>query len=388
MKTKNKIPEALELSEAIAQAVRQCNVDVITSYPITPQTHIVEKLSKFNANGKLKAEFVNLESEHSSMSACIGASASGSRVFTATSSQGLTYMAEMLPIASGLRLPIVMVNANRAISAPINIWNDHSDSMFVRDSGWIQIYCESVQEAYDTLIQAYRIAENKQISLPIMLCIDGFSLSHVMENISLSGDKEVAMFVGKFSPTRKLESKNPKTLGHVASPKDYYLFKQEQVGAIENSLNEIKKANSDFSQKFKRKYGDGLIEEYNLKNAETVFIALGSICSTIKGLINENKFGKSKVGLLRIKTFRPFPKKEIEKIISNNKIKKIIVVDRSNSFGSNNPVYSEIKQLDYLCLNKKETKNFVLGLGGKNITDGEFIEIVNNFNKFKEVNIL
>ena len=211
---------------------------------------IVEKLSKFNANGKLKAEFVNLESEHSSMSACIGASASGSRVFTATSSQGLTYMAEMLPIASGLRLPIVMVNANRARSAPINIWNDHSDSMFVRDSGWIQIYCESVQEAYDTLIQAYRIAENKQISLPIMLCIDGFSLSHVMENISLSGDKEVAMFVGKFSPTRKLESKNPKTLGHVASPKDYYLFKQEQVGAIENSLNEIKKANSDFSQKF------------------------------------------------------------------------------------------------------------------------------------------
>lgn len=393
MNTQNKtskIPKAskaIELSEAIAQAVRQCNVDVVTSYPITPQTHIVEKLSKFKANGKLKGEFVNLESEHSSMSACIGASASGSRVFTATSSQGLMYMAEMLPIASGLRLPIVMVNANRAISAPINIWNDHSDSMFVRDSGWIQIHCESVQEAYDTLIQSYKIAENKQISLPVMICIDGFSLSHVMENVSLLEDKEIAMFVGKFSPITKLESKNPKTFGHVASPKDYYLFKQEQVEAIENSLAEIKKINLEFSQKFKRKYGDGLIEEYNTKNAETVFIALGSICSTIKGLINENKFDK-KVGLVRIKTFRPFPKKEIEKIFSNTKIKKIVVIDRSNSFGSNNPVYSEIKQLDQLCLNKKEMKNFVLGLGGKNITDNEFIELVDNFDKFKEVNIL
>lgn len=382
-----KIAKALELSEAIAQAVRQCNVDVIPSYPITPQTHIVEKLSKFKANGKLKGEFVNLESEHSSMSACIGASASGSRVFTATSSQGLMYMAEMLPIASGLRLPIVMVNANRAISAPINIWNDHSDSMFVRDAGWIQIHCESVQEAYDSLIQAYKIAENKQISLPMMVCIDGFSLSHVMENTSLLDDKDVAMFVGKFSGINKLDSKKPITIGHVASPRDYYLFKQEQVKAIEDSLLEIKKVNLEFSQKFGRKYGDGLIEEYNIKNAETIFVALGSICSTIKGLINENKFDK-KVGLLRIKTFRPFPKKEIEKILSNSKIKKIIVIDRSNSFGSNNPVYSEIKQLDHLCLDKKTMKNFVLGLGGKNITDKGFIDLVNNFEKFKEVNIL
>lgn len=379
---------AIELSEAISQAVRQCNVDVVTSYPITPQTLIVEKLSKLKANGRLRAEFINLESEHSSMSACIGASASGSRVFTATSSQGLMYMAEMLPIASGLRLPIVMVNANRAISAPINIWNDHSDSMFVRDSGWIQMHCESVQEAYDTLIQAYKIAENKQISLPIMVCIDGFYLSHVMENALLLEDKQISAFVGKFSPIIKLDSKNPITLGHVAPPQHYYQFKQEQAEAMENSLNEIKKINFEFAQKFGRKYGDGLIEEHKTKDAETIFIALGSICSTIKGLINENKFEKKNVGLIKIKTFRPFPKKEIEKVLSTSKSKKILVIDRSNSFGSNNPVYSEIKQLGDLCLNKKELKNFVLGLGGKNISDNELIEIVNSFDKFKGANIL
>lgn len=382
--TKEKIPIAIELSDAVAQAIRQCEVNVITSYPITPQTLILEKLSKLKANGKLKAEFVNVESEHSSLSAAIGASAAGSRVFTSTSSQGLMYMAEMLPIASGLRLPIVMVNANRAISAPINIWNDHSDSMFVRDSCWIQIYCESVQETYDTLIQAYKIAENKRIQLPVMICIDGFYLSHVMENAELLEDRQAKAFVRNFIPQKKLDVKKPITIGHVASPDYYYKFKEEQEKAMIYSLDEIKKVNSEFSEKFKRKYGNGLIETCNLGNAETVFISLGSLCCTIKGAIIEKK--DNKTGLIRIRTFMPFPKDEISKALNNKKIKKIVVIDRSLAFGTDNPVYSEIKKL---CLNKNiKIKNFILGLGGKNITEKELFRIIDNFDSFKEVNIL
>ena len=698
-------PIAIELSDAVAHAVKQCEVDVITSYPITPQTLILEKLSKLKANGKLKAEFVNVESEHSSLSAAIGASASGSRVFSSTSSQGLLYMAEMLPIASGLRLPIVMVNANRAISAPINIWCfskeakilmkdlsykqisevkigddvlgkdsrgnlvftkvkntfkrkvenlvkvktekfdlfctsehkfyyhpthdhwttakslknknlhwfgygfnedeqfkkgwlsgvsdgdgcffrdkknrfsfrlkvkdeeivkkfvewsrelgfnmrevdyhkkrgffmaictknkeserlkkflekkeeydfcrgylagifdaegsgpfkikqvviynsnpsiikyvskilkilnisfkvysdkrrggfrirdnyhikinnvpeffvkcrpvlerkrnnilqmtlksvkskikvldvidinkemevynietesknyivngllvhncDHSDSMFVKDGCWIQLYCESVQETYDTIIQAYKIAENKNIQLPVMICIDGFYLSHVMENAELLEDRKVKAFVRNFIPQKKLDCKKPITLGHVASPEHYYKFKEQQEKAMNYSIDEIKKINSEFAEKFKRKYGDGLIEEYNLGNAETVFIALGSLCSTIKGAIIEKN--DKKIGLIRIKSFRPFPKKEMTKLL-NKKIKRIIVIDRSLAFGTDNPVYSEIKKLP---LNKEiKMKNFVLGLGGKNVTEEELFGIINHFDSFKEVNIL
>ncbi len=390
---KIKISPGMELGTAVAHAIQQCNINFISSYPITPQTLMVEKLSKFKAEGNLKAEFVNVESEHSSMSACIGASASGSRVFTATSSQGLMYMAEMLPIASGLRLPIVMANANRAISSPINIWNDQSDSMFVKDAGWIQIYCESVQEVYDTLIQSYKIAENENVLLPIMVCLDGFYLSHVLENVSLLEDKEVLNFVGTFDKKRlnKLDIEKPKTIGHVASPEYYYQFKKEQDIAMKNANKIIEKVHNEFKNKFSRGYGDGFIEDFETKNKETLFISLGSISSTIKSLIIQNKIN---AGLLRIRTFIPFPYKKIKKIISNKKIKKIIVIDRSLSLGLENPVYSEIKK----CLlelnnknknkNSKKIKNFVLGLGGKNVLDEELIDIAKNFDKYDEVTIL
>jgi len=387
-----KIGQGMELGDTVAHAVRQCNVNFISSYPITPQTLMVEKLSKFKADGNLKAEFINVESEHSSMSACIGASVSGSRVFTATSSQGLMYMAEMLPIASGLRLPIIMANANRAISAPINIWNDQSDSMFIKDAGWIQIYCESVQEVYDTLIQAYKIAENENVLLPIMICLDGFYLSHVLENVLLIEDKKVANFAGNFDKKRlnKLDIKKPKTIGSVASPEYYYQFKKEQVMAMENATKIIEKTNDEFKNKFLRGYGDGFIEEFETKNKETLFISLGSISSTIKNLIIQNKIN---AGLLRIRTFIPFPYESIKNFFEkNSQIKKIIVIDRSLSPGLENPVFSEIKK----CLsesnnqnkNSKKIKNFALGLGGKNVLDEELVNLAENFDKYREVTIL
>lgn len=351
MKAKTK---AIQCSYAIAEAVRLCKPEVIASYPITPQTLIVEELAKMHANGTLDAEFLNVESEHSALSACIGAEACGSRTFTATSSQGLALMHEMLFIASGLRLPIVMVVANRALSAPLNIWCDHSDTMASRDAGWIQLYCESIQEAHDTVVQAYKIAE--KVMLPAMVCIDGFTLSHASENTELLTQKQVDSFLPPYKPRYNLE-KNIITIGPVAYPDTYTEFKMQQQKAMSKALEIIKKVNFEFNKKFKRSYGNGLIETYNMQEAKQAIIALGSQCSTIKYALQNTK-----IGLIRIKSFRPFPAKELQEVCK--KLKRIDVIDRSISFGSASPLYNEIKAI---LPSKIKINSHILGLGGRDI---------------------
>ena len=367
-----KVPKSILCSQAIAEAVRLCKPQVIASYPITPQTLIVEALAEMVANGKLDAEFIDVESEHSALSACIGAQACGSRTFTATSSQGLALMHEMLFITSGLRLPIVMVNVNRSLSSPLNIWGDHSDAMASRDAGWIQLYCESVQEAHDTIFQAYKIAENSRVMLPIMVCIDGFNLSHVSENVDLLDEKQINNFLSNYNPEYKLDINKPITFGTIAYPTDYYKFKEQQQEAMSNAFEIIKKVNSDFKQLTGRSYGDGLIEVYNLQGAEQVIIALGSQCSTIKYVINEMKSKGKKVGLIRIKSFRPFPEKELINLCKN--LKRIDVIDRAISLGNHAPLFTEVKAtLDHCNL---KINSHVLGLGGKDITPETIKEVI------------
>lgn len=356
-----------ECSKAIAEAVAQSKPEVIFGYPVTPQTHIIEHLSKLVAEGKLNSQYYNSESEHSALSALIGASACNSRTYTATSSQGLALMSEMLPIASGLRLPIVMTIATRALSAPINIWNDHSDSMMYRDSGWIQFHCENVQEAYDSLFQAYKIAESCLI--PVMHCIDGFNLSHLWESFYPIEQEKIEKFLGKINLPFTLNPKKPITLGSVASPEYYMYFKKQQEKAFKIAEKKIKQINLEFKKIAERKYGNGLIEIVN-PHADIILVAMGSICSTIRQVISKNK----NIGLLKIRSFRPFPYSDIKRILEKKKIK---VIERAISLGAGYPLTSEIKSLNLKC------QSFILGLGGRNISE-KMIERVINSNKSVE----
>lgn len=366
----------IECSHAIAEAVRQCKVGVVAAYPITPQTRIVEKLSEYYSNGKLK-EYINVESEHSALSACIGAAAAGSRTFTATNSQGLLYMSEMLYIASGMRIPIVMAVTNRAVSAPINIWGDHSDAVSQRDSGWIQLYCESSQECYDTIIQAYKISEKTQT--PVMVCLDGFVLSHVVEPVNMLNDNEVLSFLPQYNFNRTLDPENPLTLGYIAYPQHYMKFRELQAKAIDDSAKIVEEVNDEFAEKFKRSYGNGLIECYKTEDAKSVIVAMGSACSTTKAVIDELREKGKKYGLVRIRALRPFPKNNLMKILE--KMKGIGVIDRALSPGSSAPLFTEIKALGL----KADINNFIIGLGGKDITKETIKTIFSKIGQSKEV---
>ncbi len=372
--------KVIEGSDAIAEAAMACNAKVIPVYPITPQTHIVEHIAKKVAEGNFSAEIIYAESEHSAMSAAVGASSVGARTFLATCSQGLALMSEIVYIASGMRLPIVMAIANRALSSPINIWNDHSDTISLRDSSWIQLYCENSQEAYDTIIQAYKIAENEKIKLPAMVCIDGFILSHVFEPVDMDNGL-VKKFLPAWKPENKLDVKKPMSFGAIAYPRHYYLFKKQQQKAMENSVAVIKKVNSDFAKLFKRSYGNGLIEEYKAKDAKLVYVAMGSVCSTIREMIDELRAKKIKAGLVKIKSFRPFPYEDLKKILSG---KDIAVVDKDYSYGANAALFTEIKSM---CLksNKSKIKSFVMGLGGKDVKKEDLKKIVKMMKNKEEV---
>ena len=368
----------IECSHAIAEAVKACKVGVIAAYPITPQTKIVEKLSEFYANHSMdNAQYLNVESEHSALSACIGAAAAGSRTFTATNSQGLLYMAEMLPIASGMRIPMVMAVTNRAVSAPINIWNDHSDTMLMRDCGWIQLFVESSQEAYDTIIQAYKISEKAMI--PVMVCLDGFVLSHVFEVVDLASEKELENFLPKYDFERKLNPDSPLTLGYLAYPSHYMKFREKHEEAVKNSLDVIRETNTEFSEKFERKYGNGLIETYRIDDAKFVLIGMGSLCSTARVAIDEMREKGRKVGLIKIKSFRPFPYEELGKILE--KIKGIAVIDRAVSPGALPPLYTEIKSFNL----KADLNSFIVSLGGRDVTKEMLKSIIMKIGQRKEV---
>jgi pyruvate ferredoxin oxidoreductase alpha subunit len=354
----------IEASEAIAQGVKLCKPAVIPMYPITPQTHIVERLAEYINDGILKSEMIHAESEHSALSAALGAQATGVRTFTATASQGLALMHEILFVVSGMRLPVVMAIANRALSAPINIWNDHQDSISARDSGWIQFYVESAQEALDSIIMAYKVAEDHNVLLPAMVCLDGFTLSHVYEPVDIPKESEVNRFLPKFNPLYKLDPSNPVTMGPVGFPDSFMEFKLQQQEAMKNALPVIKKTNVDFKKKFGRGYGNGLIETYKMNDAKYAVVAAGTVCGTSRVVVDELRKHGKKVGLIKIKCFRPFPNDSLMKACS--RLKGIAVIDRDISLGQEGAIYSELRSLVYdkdIVIN-----GFIAGLGGRDVT--------------------
>jgi pyruvate ferredoxin oxidoreductase alpha subunit len=351
----------IETSDAVARAAMLARPSVVPMYPITPQTHIVERLASFISDGKLNAEIIHCESEHSAISAAIGASAAGARVFTATASQGLALMHEIVFIASGMRIPIVMAVANRALSAPINIWNDQQDSISERDSGWIQLYVETAQEALDTTIMAYKIAENRNVLLPVMVCLDGFTLSHVFEAADIPEQNEVDRFLPKYGPTDKLDPKNPKSFGPISFPNTFTGFRKMQDEAMERSAGIIENVNSEFKKSFSRSYGDGLVETYLIEDAEYALVALGSTCGTIRAVIDEMRAKGKKYGMIKVKCLRPFPGKEI--IEASKNLGGIAVLDRNIAPGAGGAVFTEIKAI----LPEKKISGVILGLGGKDI---------------------
>ena len=350
-------------NEAMAEAMRQINPDVVAAYPITPATEIVQIFSSFVHDGLVDTEFIAVESEHSAMSACIGAAAAGARVMTSTSSQGLALMDEVLYIAAALRLPIVICEINRALSAPINIHCDHSDTMNVRDSGWIQIYAEDSQEAYDSVIQAMKIAE--EAFLPAMVTADGFILSHAMQRIDMLEDEEVQAFIGEHkSPYNLLDTDNPITIGPLDLQDYFFEHKRQEADAMMKAPEVIKKVADEFGQKFGRKYG--LVEEYRLDDAEYAIVVIGSTAGTAKDTVDMMRDKGHKVGLLRIRVFRPFPAEEIVKALKN--VRVVGVMDRAdgvNAYGG--PVFMEVRAALYEEEKKPDVYSFVYGLGGRDV---------------------
>ncbi len=342
-------------------------------------THIPEKVADFVYDGEMDCKMIDVESEHSALSACLGAQAAGSRTFTATASQGLALMHEVLFAASGMRLPVVMAVANRALSAPINIWNDHQDSISARDSGWMQFYVESAQEALDTIIMAYKIAENKNILTPAMVCLDGFTLTHVFEPVQIPEQKEVDSFLPSYNPLHKLNPKKPVSMGPIGYPNSYMDFKKQQQDAMQEALKEIKKVQTQFKNKFKRTYGNGLIEEYRIKGADYAILSMGTVCSTTKDIVDELRKRGEKVGAIKIKTFRPFPEEDILKATKN--LKAVAVLDRNISLGQEGALYSEIKAAMKNC--KTMIHSFIIGLGGRDVTPNMIKKVFSKISRLK-----
>jgi len=365
--------EFFEGSHAVADIIRLCKPGVISAYPITPQTHIVEDLAQMVANGDLDSQCINVESEHSAASAVLGGSAAGVRVYTATSSQGLFYMQEVIFNIAGMRLPVILTCANRAISAPINIWNDQQDSLSLRDAGWIQLYAEDIQETVDLHLMAYRIGEDKSMMLPVMVCMDGFILTHGIETVDMPSQEQVDKFLPTYKPLYKLDVTNPVTLGPLVDPDAYMEARYALHKTLEESLELIPKVCSEFSKVFGRNY-NGLIEKYRVEDAERVIVAMGSVCGTIKDVVDELRAKGKKVGLLKITCFRPFPVQAICDALKN--IPKVAVLDKALSLGSYAPIAADIKAAFFG--KKKAPKvisSFIAGLGGRDITKHSIKEI-------------
>jgi pyruvate ferredoxin oxidoreductase alpha subunit len=368
--------EFLEGAVAIARTVATCKPAVISAYPITPQTHIVEELASLVANGKLKAEFVNVESEHSAASCVLGASATGVRVYSSTSSQGLLLMAEVLFNAAGMRLPVVMCCVNRAVSAPINIWNDQQDIVTVRDAGLILLFAETIQEACDLHIQAFKIAEDPNIMLPCLVNIDGFILSHGYEPVEIPSQDLVDKFLPSYNPPYKLDVNNPLTFGSLVGP-EWYL---ETRYAIHETLNnDVKKKIVEVAEEFTKLFGRksyGLFEEYKTEDAETIFVTMGSFAGVIKEVVDELRERGEKVGLLRIITYRPFPE-EVAKVLL--KAKRILVLEKCISLGAKGPLCEDVISVLYTQVSSNGSKlptvqNFICGLGGRDVSKEELLE--------------
>lgn len=363
----------MEVSIALAEAVKLCNADAIAAYPITPQTHVVEHLAELVAGGELDAEFIPVESEHSAMSACIGTASVGARTFTATASQGLALMVEIMYIASSMRMPIVMAVANRALSAPISIWGDHSDVMLARDTGWIQYFVENGQEAYDLTICSFKIAEHRNVHLPLMLHFDGFTLSHVIEPLMPVEAEAVNEFLPAYKPVYRLDPKKPVAMGPVGIPEIYTETKMAHDQTLINSRKVIEDVWEEFAQKFGRKYN--AVEHYRTEDAETILVGMGSMTETARVGIDKLRRKGKKVGLLRIRLWRPFPFDDIRKALS--KAKAVIVFDRCLSPGGPaGPVASEIKAACYNMKKRPDIVSFIGGLGGRDVRGKDFEEMI------------
>ncbi|MFA5331532.1 MAG: pyruvate synthase subunit PorA [Methanoregula sp.] len=360
-----------EGSQAVAEAVRLCRPQVVAAYPITPQTHIVEALADFVANGKLDADYITVESEFSALSACLGASAAGSRTYSATTSQGLALMFEVCFNVAGMRLPIIMTIANRALGAPLSIWNDQQDSISLRDAGWLQFYAEDNQEATDLHYIAYKVAEDPSVLLPAMVCFDGFILSHTYEPVDMLVQADADKYLPKFAPKERLDAKDPISFGMYATPEYYLEFRYENDKALKDAKAVIARAGKEFSDLFGRDYSS-LVESYLLDDAETVLVAMGSICGTIKDTIDEMRAEGKKVGLLKIRVFRPFPSEDIAKALKG--AARIAVLDKDISLGAKGAVALEVK--DALYGSAVPVYDYILGLGGRDVRKKDIREIV------------
>jgi len=351
-------------TEAAALAMKQINPDVVAAYPITPQSDIMHSFAQYVADGKVDSELIRVESEHSAMSACVGASAAGARVMTASASQGIALMHEIIYIAASTRLPIIMNVVNRALSGPINIHCDHSDTMAERDSGWVQIYCENAQEVYDLTLLSIRLAENNKILLPVMICQDGFITSHTVEPVSILEDSKIKNYIGEFKPKYPLLNVDkPITIGPIDFYDYYFEHKRQQVDAMQQVRKLYPKIAKDFV-KLSKTYYD-VVEDYKLKDADYVIVTMSSTAGTTKEVVDVMRKKGKKVGLLKIRMFRPFPNEEIVKLLKGKKA--VAVLDRAASFGAEAPLFSEIKSSFYEETKKPKMSSYVFGLGGREI---------------------
>ena len=369
------IRERLSGNEAVATAMKQINPDVVAAFPITPSTEIPQYFSTFVSNGQVDTEFVAVESEHSAMSACIGAEAAGARAMTATSANGLSLMWEMIYIASSLRLPIVLSLVNRAVSGPLNIHNDHSDAMGVRDAGWIMLFSENNQEAYDNTIMAHRIAENKDVMLPLMVCQDGFITSHSIENIELIEDSKVKDFVGEYHPEHYLlNKKEPIAVGPLDLQAYLFEHKYQQAEAMRNAKKVIKEVSEDFEKLTGRSYS--FFEEYKSQDADYIIVCMNSTAGTTKFVVDKLREKGIKAGLIKVRMFRPFPAKEIAEALKN--AKSIAVLDKADSLnGAGGVLFEDVTSSMFTNNVFISTINYIYGIGGRD-TKVEDIESVFN----------
>jgi len=363
----------MEVSIAAAEAVKQANVDVISAYPITPQTHIVEYLSELVANGEFDAEFFCVESEHSALSVCVGAAAAGARAFTCTSSQGLALMSEITYIASGLRLPMLMIISNRTLSSPLSIWNDHSDVMSIRDCGWIQFFTENGQEVYDHVFISYRLSEDRNVILPVIVNMDGFILSHVIEPIELIDQERIDQFLPPYQPLHRLHPDRPVTMGAFALPSIFAEAKKAQEVALRSSMPKILETWKAFGEMTGRYYHP--VEAYKAEDAETLLVTMGSFGETASVAVDMMRQEGRSVGLLKVRLWRPFPFDELKKAALG--AKQLVVIDRAISVGGpGGPVASEVKSALYGSDNRPVIYDFIAGISGRDVAPQDFIKMV------------
>jgi len=357
--------EFFDGNRAAAEAVKMARVQVVSAYPITAQTDCVEHLSRFINDGLLKARMIKVESEHSALSSVVGASLVGARTFTASSSQGVQLMSEVLYFASGMRVPVIMAVANRTLSQPVNIWADHQDSLVNRDSGWIQIYCRNAQEVFDNIIQAYKICEDERVLLPAMVCYESFLVSHVAEEVNIPEQSEIDDFLPASNGTNRplLDPSHPQQFGEVVYPDWYPDFEYKKHLALYNSRRVVEEVAEEFGKQFGRYHP--LVEEYACKDAEIILMGMGSMMSTAKWVVRTMREKGERIGLLTLRMFRPFPEREVERICSQAKV--LAVLDRDIGYGTSGMLYPDVTRTLYHSPSRPKCLNFIVGLGGKDI---------------------